>query len=78
MIKRTAIAAFLLCTLVACGNKGPLVLAGPAPAAQPVVAPAAEADADADADVDVDIEADAPATEPAAEPAADDGTPVRR
>ena len=72
MIKRTAIAAFLLCTLVACGNKGPLVLAGPAPAAQPVVAPAAEADAD------VDAEADAPATEPAAEPAADDGTPVRR
>ena len=72
MIKRTAIAAFLLCTLVACGNKGPLVLAGPAPAAQPVVAPAAEADAD------VDVEADAPATEPAAEPAADDGTPVRR
>ena len=76
MIKRTAIAAFLLCTLVACGNKGPLVLAGPAPAAQPVVAPAAEADADVD--VDVDVEADAPATEPAAEPAADDGTPVRR
>ena len=72
MIKRTAIAAFLLCTLVACGNKGPLVLAEPAPAAQPVVAPAAEADAD------VDVEADAPATEPAAEPAADDGTPVRR
>ena len=72
MIKRTAIAAFLLCTLVACGNKGPLVLAGSAPAAQPVVAPAAEADAD------VDVEADAPATEPAAEPAADDGTPVRR
>ena len=72
MIKRTAIAAFLLCTLVACGNKGPLVLAGPAPAAQPVVAPAAEADAD------VDVEADAPATEPAAEPASDDGTPVRR
>ena len=70
MIKRTAIAAFLLCTLVACGNKGPLVLAGPAPAAQPVVAPAAEADAD--------VEADAPATEPAAEPATDDGTPVRR
>ena len=72
MIKRTAIAAFLLCTLVACGNKGPLVLAGPAPAAQPVVAPAAEADAD------VDVEADAPATEPAAQPATDDGTPVRR
>ena len=72
MIKRTAIAAFLLCTLVACGNKGPLVLAGPAPAAQPVVAPAAEADAD------VDVEADAPAAEPAAEPASDDGTPVRR
>ena len=74
MIKRTAIAAFLLCTLVACGNKGPLVLAGPAPAAQPVVAPAAEADAD----VDVDVESDAPATEPAAQPATDDGTPVRR
>ena len=72
MIKRTAIAAFLLCTLVACGNKGPLVLAEPAPAAQPVVAPAAEADAD------VDVEADAPAAEPAAEPATDDGTPVRR
>ena len=70
MIKRTAIAAFLLCTLVACGNKGPLVLAEPAPAAEPVVAPAAEADAD--------VEADAPAAEPAAEPAADDGTPVRR
>ena len=74
MIKRTAIAAFLLCTLVACGNKGPLVLAEPAPAAEPVVAPAAEADAD----VDVDVESDAPATEPAAEPASDDGTPVRR
>ena len=72
MIKRTAIAAFLLCTLVACGNKGPLVLAGPAPAAQPVVAPAAEADAD------VDVEADAPAAEPTTEPATDDGTPVRR
>ena len=70
MIKRTAIAAFLLCTLVACGNKGPLVLAGSAPAAEPVVAPAAEADAD--------VEADAPAAEPAAEPASDDGTPVRR
>ena len=70
MIKRTAIAAFLLCTLVACGNKGPLVLAEPAPAAEPVVAPAAEADAD--------VEADAPAAEPAAEPATDDGTPVRR
>lgn len=70
MIKRTAIAAFLLCTLVACGNKGPLVLAEPAPAAEPVVAPAAEADAD--------VEADAPAAEPAAEPASDDGTPVRR
>ena len=70
MIKRTAIAAFLLCTLVACGNKGPLVLAGPAPAAQPVVAPAPEADAD--------VGADAPVAEPAAEPATDDGTPVRR
>ena len=70
MIKRTAIAAFLLCTLVACGNKGPLVLAEPAPAAEPVVAPAAEADADA--------EADAPAAEPTTEPATDDGTPVRR
>ena len=70
MIKRTAIAAFLLCTLVACGNKGPLVLAEPAPAAEPVVAPAAEADAD--------VGADAPVAEPAAEPASDDGTPVRR
>ena len=70
MIKRTAIAAFLLCTLVACGNKGPLVLAEPAPAAEPVVAPAAEADAD--------VEADAPAAEPTTEPATDDGTPVRR
>ena len=70
MIKRTAIAAFLLCTLVACSNKGPLVLAEPAPAAEPVVAPAAEADAD--------VGADAPVAEPAAEPATDDGTPVRR
>ena len=70
MIKRTAIAAFLLCTLVACGNKGPLVLAEPAPPAEPVVAPAAEADAD--------VGADAPVAEPAAEPASDDGTPVRR
>ena len=76
MIKRTAIAAFLLCTLVACGNKGPLVLAEPAPAAEPVVAPAAAAEADAE--VDVDAEADAPAAEPTTEPASDDGTPVRR
>ena len=77
MIKRTAIAAFLLCTLVACGNKGPLVLAEPAPAAEPVVAPAAAAEADAE--VDVDAEADAPAAdEPTTKPATDDGTPVRR
>ena len=37
MIKRIAIASFLLCLLAACGNKGPLVM----PEAKPVEQPAA-------------------------------------
>ena len=36
MIKRIAIATFLLCLLAACGNKGPLVM----PEAKPADAPA--------------------------------------
>ena len=46
MIKRIAIASFLLCLLAACGNKGPLVMPeakpaeAPAPAEQPVAEPA--------------------------------------
>ena len=44
MIKRIAIATFLLCLLAACGNKGPLVMpdAKPADAAAPAIQPAAE------------------------------------
>ncbi|QIL19275.1 lipoprotein [Thermomonas sp. HDW16] len=44
MIKRIAIASFLLCLLAACGNKGPLVMpeAKPADAPAPVEQPAAE------------------------------------
>lgn len=44
MIKRIAIASFLLCLLAACGNKGPLVMpdAKPADAAAPAAQPAAE------------------------------------
>ena len=47
MIKRIAIASFLLCLLAACGNKGPLVMpdaksdgqpATATPAAQPAAA----------------------------------------
>lgn len=37
MIKRIAIASFLLCLLAACGNKGPLVM----PEAKPTEQPAA-------------------------------------
>ena len=40
MIKRIAIASFLLCLLAACGNKGPLVMPEAKPAAQPVATPA--------------------------------------
>ena len=46
MIKRIAIASFLLCLLAACGNKGPLVMPetkpadAPAPAEQPAAEPA--------------------------------------
>ena len=46
MIKRIAIAAFLLGLLAACGNKGPLVMPdakpadAPAPAEQPAAEPA--------------------------------------
>jgi predicted small lipoprotein YifL len=63
MIKRIAIASFLLCLLAACGNKGPLVMpeAKPADAPAPAVEPVAE-----------------PASEPASEPAAaESGTPDR-
>ena len=35
MIKRIAIASFLLCLLAACGNKGPLVMPDAKPAEQP-------------------------------------------
>ncbi|HSD17286.1 MAG TPA: lipoprotein [Thermomonas sp.] len=41
MIKRLAIATFLLCLLSACGNKGPLVMPD-APAEAPVTPPATE------------------------------------
>jgi len=40
MIKRIAIASFLLCLLAACGNKGPLVMPEAKPAMQPAPAPA--------------------------------------
>jgi len=40
MIKRIAIASFLLCLLAACGNKGPLVMPEAKPATQPAPAPA--------------------------------------
>ena len=43
MIKRIAIASFLLCLLTACGNKGPLVMPEAKPADQPAAtAPAAQ------------------------------------
>ena len=43
MIKRIAIASFLLCLLTACGNKGPLVMPEAKPADQPdATAPAAQ------------------------------------
>ena len=43
MIKRIAIATFLLCLLTACGNKGPLVMPEAKPADQPAAtAPAAQ------------------------------------
>ena len=43
MIKRIAIASFLLCLLAACGNKGPLVMPEAKPADQPAAtAPAAQ------------------------------------
>ena len=43
MIKRIAIATFLLCLLAACGNKGPLVMPEAKPADQPAAtAPAAQ------------------------------------
>jgi predicted small lipoprotein YifL len=41
MIKRLAILALLLCSLAACGNKGPLLL----PEHKPAAAPPASADA---------------------------------
>ena len=41
-IKRIVIAAFLLCLLTACGNKGPLVMPDAKPADQPAEQPAAE------------------------------------
>ena len=43
MIKRIAIASFLLCLLAACGNKGPLVMPEATPAEQPAATtPAAQ------------------------------------
>jgi predicted small lipoprotein YifL len=43
MIKRIAIASFLLCLLAACGNKGPLVMPEAKPAEQPAATtPAAQ------------------------------------
>lgn len=43
MIKRIAIASFLLCLLAACGNKGPLVMPDAKSDAQPATAtPAAQ------------------------------------
>lgn len=49
MTKRIAIASFLLCLLAACGNKGPLVMPEPKPAAQPATTPAEPAAAPAPA-----------------------------
>ena len=48
MTKRLAFATFLLCTLAACGNKGPLVMPDPPqapPAADAAPAPAPGDDA---------------------------------
>ena len=45
---RIAFAAFLLCILAACGNKGPLVMPDAAPADQPASAAPAEPPAPAE------------------------------
>ncbi len=44
MIKRIALASFLLCLLAACGNKGPLVMPDAKPANPPVPAEPAPAE----------------------------------
>ena len=49
MTKRIAFASFLLCLLAACGNKGPLVMPGPAPIDQPATTAPAEQPAAAEA-----------------------------
>ena len=47
MIKRIAIASFLLCLLTACGNKGPLVMPQkPVPVEEQEVKPATQPQAD--------------------------------
>jgi len=61
-MKRLVALLFVISVLAACGNKGPLVMASPPPAAVPAVAAPAEA----------------PVEQPAAEPAkTESGTPAR-
>jgi predicted small lipoprotein YifL len=61
MTKRLAFASLLLCVLVGCGNKGPLVM--PDPPAQPAAAPAV-------ADTPATDATSAPATPASGTPAA--------